>query len=451
MAPSFEVTPSGARVQIRFFIWKRPVAWLLDKKLGRDFWVFFAIAFFWDFGFSVYVFLFNLYLLDFHFNERAMGLVGGALTLGSVAGTLPVGWLARRTGLRPLLALSMIAAPLMGVARVLVMWEPAQIGMAFVAGLAMCVWGVCFLPALARVTTVENRASGMSLIFSVAVGTSALGGLICSYLPSWLNRIGFEMQPAELKRLVLLASCGIAFVGLLPLLSLKLPLQPNELPPRDGNPKRAWKISPFLLGFLPSMALWTAVLASFTPFANVYLSKDLHVPFARIGLIFSAAQVVQLFVTLLAPKVFRSLGLVNGIAAIQVVTAIALACLAGSHQQGLAVALFLSFSALQWMSAPGQYTLLMSAVPDQERSSAAAMTMFCNAVFQSCATAGAGMLFAQFGYPLVMLGISGIALTAAMLFRFLVAGPYRLQTDSGLSRCGNLEVQWSAEDVSSAK
>ncbi len=74
-------------------------ATLTRKKLGRGFWVFFAVAFFFDLGFAVYFFLFNLYLLDLHFNERSIGLVGGALTLGSVVGTLPAGWLVRKLGL----------------------------------------------------------------------------------------------------------------------------------------------------------------------------------------------------------------------------------------------------------------------------------------------------------------------------------------------------------------
>jgi hypothetical protein len=177
----------------------------------------------------------------------------------------------------------------------------------------------------------------------------------------------------------------------------------------------------FLLRFLPSMALWTAVLASFTPFANVYLSKNLHIPLLQIGAIFSLAQVIQLCVGLLTPLVFRMLGLVNGIVATQVATAAAIACLAGTHDRRLAVALYLSFSATQWMSSPGLYNLLMSRVPDKERSSASAMTMFCNAVLQSCATAGAGILFAEFGYPRVLVGIAALALITALLFGTLVA------------------------------
>jgi len=130
---------------------------------------------------------------------------------------------------------------------------------------------------------------------------------------------------------------------------------------------------------------------------------------------------VQLCAGLLTPLVFRRLGLVNGIVATQVATAAALGCLAGVSNRGLAVALFLSFSAAQWMSSPGIYNLLMSKVPDDERSSASAMTMFCNALLGSCATAGAGILFAQLGYPRVLVGVSALALIAALLFKIMVA------------------------------
>jgi MFS family permease len=400
---------------------RSPLGWLIKQKLSRRFWVFFAIAFFFDFGFAVYFFLFNLYLLDLHFNERTIGLVGGALTLGSVIGTLPAGWIARKTGPRPLLAVCLIAAPLMGVTRTFVTLEWAQIGLAFVAGLAMCMWGVSFLPAIARLTTEENRASAFSLIFSVSIGTSALGSVVCGYLPQWLKAAGFVMQAAEVKRMILIASCLIASIAIIPFLRLQLPPPETEPQPQVELKRQPWKISPFLLFFLPSMALWTATQAAFNPFANVYLSKNLQIPMSQIGLVFSASQIVQLCVVLLTPLVFRRLGLVNGIVAMQVATAAALVCLAGTNNRGLAVALFLSYSAAQWMSAPGLYNLLMSRVPDQERSSASAMTLFCNALFSSIATAGAGIFFAQFGYPRVLVGIAAVAVIAALLFKFLVA------------------------------
>lgn len=407
------VTTGGSGISA----WKNPTGWLLEKKLSRQFWVFFAVAFLFDVGFSVYYFLFNLYLLDFHFNERVIGVVGGALTLGTVAGTLPVGWLARKTGLRAPLILCMITAPLLGAMRAVVMWEWAQIVLAFVAGLAMCIWGVCFPPMVARLTTTENRASAFSLIFSASIGASALGGLISGFLPFWLKSAGYAIEASDSKRMILLGACGLASIGLIPLLRLQNPGYESEHLAAGQSAKQPWKISPFLLRFLPSMALWTAVLASFATFANVYLSRDLHISLARIGVIFSLARVVQLSAGLLTSLIFRVMGLLNGIVATQVATAVALVCMAGASNRALAVTLYLSFSAAQWMSSPGLYNLLMSRVPDVERSSASAMTMLCNALIQSGAIAGAGILFARFGYSRVLVGEAGMALIAALLFK----------------------------------
>ena len=278
--------------------WRHPSAWLRKQRLSRNFWIFFSAAFFFDAGFSVYFFLFNLYLLDFHFSDRSIGLIGGALTLGSLVGTLPAGFLAGKFGLRPLLAICFVSASLLNALRTLWMWEAAQIVLAFVAGVAMCMWGVCFLPAVARLTTEKTRTSAFSLIFSVSIGTSILGGIVSGYLPLWFKAAGIALQAAEIKRLILLVACGIAFMSIVPLLYLRFPGQSQEEADRvPGTSKRWFHVlshDPFLVRFLPLMALWAAVLAAFTPFANVYLSRELHIPLARIGLIFSATQALQL-------------------------------------------------------------------------------------------------------------------------------------------------------------
>ena len=405
--------------------WRNPSAWIQQQKLSRRFWVFFAAAFFFDAGFSVYFFLFNLYLLDHRFSDRSIGLIGGAVILGSLIGTLPAGVLVRRIGVRPVLAFCFLAAPALGILRAVWMWEPAQIGLAFLAGVAMCIWGVCYLPAVARLTTEENRTSAFSLILSASIGTSMLGGIVCGYLPQWLSMAGIAMHPAEVKRLILLIACGIALMGLLPVLRLRIPSPSSDEPVADIQPSRGrwmrlWKSHSFLIRYLPLMALWSAVLAAFTPFANVYLSRDLHIPMERIGLTFSAIQAVQLCMGLVTPLMFRVLGLVNGIVATQLVAAFSLALMAGARHERLAIALYLTFSAAQWMSSPGLYNLVMNETPDAERSTAAAMTLFCNALVGSAATAGAGVLFTRFGYPPVLLGIAGVAATVAILFWLLI-------------------------------
>jgi predicted MFS family arabinose efflux permease len=155
----------------------------------------------------------------------------------------------------------------------------------------------------------------------------------------------------------------------------------------------------------------------------------------RIGLIFSISQIVQLCVGLLTPLLFRRLGLLNGIVVTQLITATALGFLAITRDSRLAVVLFLGFSAMQWMSSPGLYNLLMTRVPDRERSSASSMTLFCNAVLASAATAGAGIMYVRFGYPHVLVGISALAALAALLFWMLFGSgslrmPWKLDSNS---------------------
>ena len=405
--------------------WRQPAAWLRRQKLSRNYWIFFSAAFFFDAGFSVYFFLFNLYLLDFHFSDRSIGLIGGALTLGSLVGTVPAGFLAGKIGLRPLLAICFASASLLNALRTVWMWESAQIVLAFLAGVAMCMWGVCFLPAVARLTTEKTRTSAFSLIFSVSIGTSILGGIVCGYLPLWFKAAGIALQAAEIKRLILLGACGIALISFLPLMYLRIPAQSQEQ--ADGIPRTSerWfhmlSQNSFLTRFLPLMALWAAVLAAFTPFANIYLSRELHVPLARIGLIFSATQALQLSMGLLVPVIVRALGLIHGIVATQLIAALALIAMANSRNGALAIAPYLLFSAAQWASSPVLYNLLMNETPDTQRSMAAAMALSLNAFAATIATSGAGTLFTRFGYKPVLLGIAAVALVAAMLFRILIS------------------------------
>jgi MFS family permease len=404
--------------------WRNPSDWFVENNFSRDFWVYFTAVFLFDTGFCIYFFLFNLYLLDLHFNEKMMGLVGGAMTLGSVLVMLPAGMLSKKIGVRPLLIVCFIASPALNAMRVVWMWGPAQIILALIAGMAISTGTVCYLPTVARFTTEKNRTAAFSLILSASLATSALGGIVCGYLPRWLRMAAFSMQAAEVKRLILLVSCGIALFGLLPVLRLRIPLSQHSEVEETESAKESWfgrwSLSPFLLRFLPLMALWSAILASFTPFANVYLSSHLQIPMVRIGLIFSSVQALQLGMGLLTPIVFRALGLVNGIVAIQMVAGLVLSALALAHNVKLAIALYLVFSAVQWMSSPGLYNLLMSETPDQERNTAAAMTLFCSAAVSSAATAGAGILFTRFGYTPVLLGIAALTGFVAMLLRFLI-------------------------------
>jgi MFS family permease len=243
-------------------------------------------------------------------------------------------------------------------------------------------------------------------------------------LPGWLHAAGVSVPAVEIKRLILIACCGLAALGGAAILRLRIPrgeAAKQEMAPARMNWLRQFRPSRFLWRFLVCMSLWSGLLAAFTPFATVYLSRELHMPFERIGVVFSIAQVVQFGAGLLIPVLVRALGMMNGIAATQVATALTLGLLAAARNEPQAVFLYLALSATQWMSSPSLYNLLMDETPEGERSTAAAMTMFSNSLASSGATAAAGILFTRFGYPPVLAGFSAAAAAVAILCRVLLA------------------------------
>jgi MFS family permease len=388
--------------------------WLRRQQLSREFWIFFSAALFFDFGFSIYFFFINLYLSDLGFRENLLGFAAGALTLGSVTATLPVGSLARRFGLRPILLTCFTVAPAIGIIRLFAPLPALQIGLAFAAGIAMCCWAVCYAPVLARITDVENRSLGFSLVFSAGIGSSAVGGILCGYLTQWLGKKGIALSAMESKRLILISACLIAAAGIFAVSRLRLPKL------ESFSTGMMLKFPPYLRRFLPAMALWTTVCASFVPFAGVYFSRSLGMSIARVSFIFSLSQLAQLCGGLIAPALFRVAGLLPTIVYTQLATAAGMAGLAAATRPTVAISLFLTFTATQWMNSPGIYSLLMSSVPEDAQTSASAWTNLCNSLLQAGGAALAGIVITHFGYQKFLAGLACLAIAAAFLFRTLL-------------------------------
>jgi MFS family permease len=394
---------------------RNPAAWLRSQALGREYWTFFAVAFFFDAGFAVYFFLFNLFLLDAGMTEQTMGKINGAFTLGGTLALLPAGALAKRWGVKPLLLVCMIFAPLLGAGRLLSLGAELQIGLAFFAGAAMSLWGVCYLPAVARLTTEENRASAYSLIFSASIATSALGGLLTGFLPRWLKHLSATASMFAIHRGIMLGACVIAALATWPAATLSL----GSTPAREEQTTHwfaAFRPTRFLLRFLPLFALWTAIPGGFLPFANVYLVREQGLSMQSVGLVYSSAQCLQLLLGLLTPMVLRLLGLMPGILAIQLAAVAAMAGLAIVHRGPAAIAIYLLFSTACWMGSPALYNLLMSRTPDAQRSHTAASALFLNSLLSSITITLSGNSFSRFGYtaPLLWMALAGTVISLAM-------------------------------------
>jgi len=401
--------------------WRPPGTWARYRELPRDFWIFFVATLLYEAGFGLYFFLFSLFLLDVHFDEKAIGLINGALSLGLLTTTLPVGMLSRKVGNQPLLLFCFVVAPLLNVLRALWIWEPAQIGLAFSAGLVMSIWTVCFLPVSASFTSESNRMSAIGLIFSVGIGATALGSAGSGYLSHWIGILRPGCGAAEGERAALVISCAVAALGSLPL--LRLPNRGVKLQAAEAVP-RVWDLgllrNSFLRRYLPSMALWTSLLAAFTPFVGVYFAQQRHLALTHIGLIFSVSQMAQLVAGLLLPAMVSRWGMMQSIFVTQLGTALLLIAMVAAGGPGWSSAAFVGYSAAQWMGSTAIYTLLMNAMPEVDRSAASAMTMFSNSLAAACATSAAGVLLVRFHFAPVLMTMAFLETALAILFRLLL-------------------------------
>jgi len=365
--------------------------WPLDR-LGRPFWVFFVAAFFLDFGFDLYFFLYNLFLVSLHYDERAIGFISSAVTIGNVVGSIPVSILVRRFGLQKLLLFCFIAAPIIAICRTATLWMPAQIVLAFLMGIALSAWPVCFAPTVAKITTDETRVFAFSITFATGIGTGTLAGLAGGYLPEMFHRANGLGSQANGMRFVLIAAAVIAMIGACPVSKLKIS---SAAAPSN---RKTFVFHPFLLRFLPAFAVWSIVTGSFTPFAPVFFHKQLGISLQHVGVIFSASELVQFCTVLLVPLLYRRIGVIAGIFTAQLLTGVAVLGLGRAHSTGYAVAWYLAFTGAQFTAGPGFYGMLMSRMPESERSSASAIQNIAGALSGAGASTLTGMLIVRLGY-----------------------------------------------------
>jgi MFS family permease len=391
-------------------IWRGLGYQLSRKNLGCQFWTFFAASFCFDFGMTMYFFLYNLYLLDRGFKEDFLGLMMSAMSIGSIACTIPAGILIQRLGIRKSLLICIATLSAVSAARTVFAPRSAVLALALLGGFLTTIWAVAISPAIALLTDDDSRPFGFSLVFSSGIGLGILANLAASRFPGFFMRLSPVVSAVQGKQIVLLIASAIVAMGLIPLSMLQI-----KAPPSPSS-KKLYPRNPFLLRFLPALALWSLVTGSFSPLANVYFSQHLHMPLERMGIIFSFSNLLQVLGVLVAPFLFRKLGIVSGVASTQLAAALLLGLLAICSGPSAAALIYVGFTGFLWMSEPGLFSLLMSRVTPDERAGASALNILVASLVQAGAVAITGASFSRFGYPAVLGTIAVVAVVAAVAF-----------------------------------
>lgn len=386
--------------------------WWSTKNMGRSYWTFYGASLLFDLGMYIFFLLYNVYLLDRSFTARFLGLIVGAGALGSVFGTVFGGVLSNRLGLRKSLIVCLPVVAAISMLRAVIGLPAVLIGLAFAGAAFAAIWAIGLCPAVAQMTGEDNRAFGFSVILSSGIAVGILGGFTGGHLPDWV-RAGMAASQLHAEQIALLIGCALVALAAWPISRI-------NFGPATVRSKTVYPRNAFLWRFLPAIAVWSLVTGGFSPFFNAYFSQHFHMSVSRIGTMLSLSQLSQVCAVLIAPLLFRRIGLIKGVMSTQIAAGIALACLAAAPAGFWAAALFTIFSAFEWMNEPGIFTLLMSRVSPEERTGASALMFLVISLSQAAAGALAGAGFARFGYPPVMSVIAIIACIAAALFSRLI-------------------------------
>jgi MFS family permease len=396
--------------------------WWTERAPAGSFWALVLATLLFNVGTSAFLFLYNLFLLDLGFHEQLLGITASATALGSMAGTIPAGILARRFGLKRVLLASLILSAGSFAARACFLSYSIQVTLSFLSGVALCGWAVCLFPAVANVVQEVRRPFAFSILFASAIASCSLGGLAGAVIPAWCRKLSASyaahmISAVETKRITLLLGCVITMLAVWPISRLS-----NEIPVQRVQ-SSSYRFSPFLVRFLVASACWGMALGFFNPFVSVFFSRYLGVPLVSLGVIFSVAQLAQAAAVLVAPFLLRRAGLIAGITLTQLATAVTLGLLAMNRSSMQAAIFFCCYRAAMHMSEPGIQSLLMDRVATEERSDASAMNFLITSIAQAVAAVIAGFAFARLRYPFVLIGIAAATAVAAILFSLLCSAP----------------------------
>ncbi len=378
------------------------------------FWSYFAASACFDFGLFIFFLLFNLYLLKLGLHESFLGLVSGFMLAGSVVGSVPAGIAIQRLGLRASMLACLSIIPCMAALLAAGLPAPLLLGCAFLYGAVSVMWAVLLSPAVAALTNARNRGGGFSIVCSSGIAIGILGGTVGGRLPGWMARIAPHSSVAAQYRAALWIGCAIVLLGLAPASRIRLP----AVLPSVAESRRFRRPPSGVVYFLATVAVWNLGTGVFNPFFSAFFAH-LHMPVERIGVVFSLSQLGQALAVLAAPLVFRATGLIRGISRMQLLSAVALACVAASGGQGTAALAYGAYMVVQNMSEPGMLTYLMDQVSESERSGVSALNFLVASSAQAIAAVVSGLLLRRFGYPPVLMLAALLCTIAGILVRRL--------------------------------
>jgi MFS family permease len=366
--------------------------------------------------------LFNLYLVEQHFQP---GFIGRAVSFhgaGMALAALPAGILAERWGRRRTLILGALLDGVGLALRVIVPVPAFILAAGLVSGSGQALLAIAAAPFLTEHSTPRERTHLFSAFFANSLLAGVIGNLMGGWLPGVIQALPLTPHPnaAIAYRVTLLVAAALALMAALPLMRLgdlkeeRIEGARAQVPIEDRRKLFPITLNALLIGMGAGLVI---------PFMNLYFATRFHSTSGQIGVLFSIAQISTAIAALLGPAIARRFGKLRTATASELLSLPFLVTLGAERRLEVAAGAFWIRASLMQAAAPLLQAFTMESLPSALRARASSLiNMVWNIGWALSATL-AGVVIEHFGYAVpfyITAGLyGGAALTMYLAFRGL--------------------------------
>jgi MFS family permease len=368
-------------------------------------------------GHGIFQVLFNLYLVEAHYQEAFIGRAIAMHGIGMACSALPAGWLADRWGRRRTLILGAILDGLGMATRCNVHAPFGILAASFVSGSGQAFLAIAAAPFLTEHSGPRERTHLFSAFFANSLIAGVIGSLFGGWLPRALGALPNAMRPDTLHayRWTLSLAAVFALAASIPLLRLASLREAPVHGTREASERAPSRLMiPIALNAL-LIGLGAGLVI---PFMNLYFATRFRCSSAQIGVFFSLAQVCTAFAALLGPAIAKRFGKLRTATSSELLSLPFLVTLGAERRLPVAVVSFWCRASLMQAATPLVQSFVMEALPPAQRARA---TSFINLVWNvgwAMSATFAGVVIQHFGYDVPFYITAALYLGAATTFYF---------------------------------
>ncbi len=368
--------------------------------------------------------IFNFFVLSLGYDEALLGTMITVHNLTALLAALPMGYLADRLGRKLSLVSSTILVALSVVIMVIYPKAWILIALNIVFGLGMSISSVTMGPFLMENSSESERTYLFSFGSGLQMAAGFVGNWIGGYLPGWMGTtFNVDAVSSTAYGNALLATSGIAVLGLIPLLMLRNPNlkfhERSSLATMSYLKDHLGQISKLVL----PMLITSVGAGLIMPFMNIFFRNVHKQPDPVIGTVFAWGSLAMGVGLIIAPVLADRFGKIQVVVMTQALSIPFLFILGFSPFFALSAGAYFIRLALMNLGGPVYQTFVMEQVEPQARATIASLTSMASSFGWAFSPSISGWIQVNYGFRPAFIGTMVLyAISIYLYWHFFLRG-----------------------------